>query len=98
MNIEEQVFGTLTGLLVPEYALDWVENICVPGQPCYDRYRDMLDAYGRLCGRLGVVNEDPDAEVMVNALLDHGKILALKMFEYGQKYGRMQLAQEDEAW
>jgi len=88
-RIENQVYDTLVGNLVQECCLDWVEDICVPGQPSYEKYREMLEAYERVCERLGVTNEDHDVEIMINALLERGRILALKMFEYGRKYEKM---------
>lgn len=96
MKLEEQVYYSLTGNLMPENSLDWVENVCVPGQPCYEKYRKMLQAYERLCQRLGVCNEDRDVEIIINALLGRGRILAQKMFEYGRKYQKMQDAEAAE--
>ncbi len=48
----------------------------------------MLDAYSRLCQRLGVEEwEDADAEIIIHELLMLEKHLGLKMFEYGMYYG-----------
>lgn len=82
----EAVYDSLIGNLIPEYALDWVEEIFVPGHPCYETYSRMLEAYQRVCTRLGNGEEDYDLEEMVNALLEHGRILALEMFRYGCTY------------
>lgn len=84
--IENHVLESLTGVLLPEYRLPWVENIFVPGHPCYEAYRNMHAAYSRLRIRMNVEDEDPDAELMINALLDYCDIIALKMFEYGRLY------------
>lgn len=94
--VEVQVYDTLVGNLIPECCLEWVENICVPGQPCYEEYRKMLEAYERLCQRLGVINEDSDVEIIINALLKRGRILAMEMFQYGRKYQKMQDAEAAE--
>ena len=74
-EIAERVYDTLLGNLLPEFCLPWVENIFVPGYPCLEEYGKMLNAYARLRIRLGAVNEDEDAEVMINSLLEHGKII-----------------------
>ena len=79
--------------LVPEYALPWVEPVFVPGHPCYEKYCTMQRAYDRLLKRLGKTEEDQDAEDMINALLEHGKIIALAMFRYGREYQKMQNAE-----
>lgn len=85
-QIASLVYESLLGDLVPEYALDWVEDIFVPGHPCYDSYNQMREAYLRACARLGSREEDPDLELVVNALLDYSRIVALEMFRYGRIY------------
>ena len=86
MKITEQVYDTLMGYLIPEYRLPWVNPIFLPGHPAYDSYCRMHDAYENLRQRLGVTDEDEDAEIMIDALLEHGKILAYEMFHYGRVY------------
>lgn len=86
LDIETLVYESLTGELLPEYALDWVEDIFVPGHPCYEEYRIMREAYQRVCIRLGNGEEDQDLEIMVNALLSHCRIIAAEMFRYGREY------------
>ena len=86
-DIGLQVYDSLMGQLLPEYALDWVEEIFIPGNACYDEYAQMLEAYQRVCRRLGNTEEDADLEIIVNSLLAHGKELALAMFRCGMRYG-----------
>ena len=88
--IEEQVYETMMGHLIPECRLNWVETIFVPGSDCYEAYDDMCDAYEQLRERIGAIDEDPDVETIINSLLLYGRISAMKMFEYGRKYERMQ--------
>ena len=88
-EIAEQVYDTIVGTLTPEYGLPWVEEIFVPGHPCYEEFCRMSEAYARLRGHLGVIDEDPDAEIMIDSLLAHGKIIAMEMFRYGIKFERM---------
>lgn len=89
-SIQNQVYETLTGSLAPVYQLPWVEDIFVPGHPCFETYSRMMDAYERLLVRLNEQEEDEDIEIIVDSLLRHGKIIALEMFRYGRKYERMQ--------
>lgn len=89
-TIEDQVYETLTGNLIPAYRVPWVENIFVSGHPCFEAYSDMRKAYERLLARLHVQDEDEDVEIIVDSLLEYGKIIALEMFRYGIKYQKMQ--------
>ena len=88
-NIEEYVYESLSGNLIPECRLPWVTDIFVPGHPCYEEYAHMHEAYAQLRNRLGVSDEDEDVEHIINALLSHGKILAMEMFRYGRLYEHM---------
>ncbi len=89
-QISEVVYEALLDDLIPEYALDWVNPIFVPGHPCYEEYSRMLAAYERAEDRLGAVLEDRDLDIMVDALLSHGRYLALEMFRLGVQYQKMQ--------
>ena len=80
----EQVYNTLTGQYSQStYGVPGVENTFAPGQPCQLLYRDAFDAYQRICDRLGVIDEDDDLEIIMNALLDIGQITGMHMFHYG---------------
>ena len=59
-----------------------VEDEFKPGSPCFELYAQVYEANRRLCGRLGV-NEDEDVELVIDNLLQIGKHLSLKMFRYG---------------
>ena len=85
-DIVETVYDSLLGQLVTGYALPWVENIFVPGHPCYEEYCKMRRAYERLLSRLQEIDEAPDIEIMIDALLQHGKLAAMEMFRYGRAY------------
>ena len=88
-DIGETVYDSLHGFLIPGCALPWVENIFVPGHPGYDAYEQMQSAYSRLRLRLGVADEDRDAEEIIDALLRYSKAMALEMFRYGRAYQKM---------
>ena len=87
-EIAQAVYESLTGQLLPEYQLPWVEDAMAEGSICAGRYGKMLEAYWRLCGRLGT-EEDPDGEIMIDSLLAMAEELCLKMFEYGVRYAEM---------
>lgn len=92
-DITETVYDSLCGQLIPEYHLPWVEDIFVPGHPCYENYAQMRRAYEHLLERLNEVDEDQDAENMINHLMAYGRIIAMEMFKYGRKYQQMLDAQ-----
>ena len=79
----EQIYGTLLGELLPEYAVPGIEDAFAPGSFCDKKYAEMRDAYQRLCLRLGVRDEDPDLEIIVDSLTDIQHCLAEKMFRLG---------------
>jgi hypothetical protein len=80
----EDVYDTLCGEVHGEYAVPGVENAYADGGECDRLYNEMSQAYERLRDRLGVVDEDMDAEIMINSLLGIQRILCEKMFLYGQ--------------
>lgn len=62
----------------------YVENEYEEGKKCDELYFGMLDAYERICERLGKQgSEDYDIEIIINNLLDIGKHLSMKMYDYG---------------
>ena len=82
----ERVYGSIIGMLIKELRLPWVENEFLPGKPYHQNYGDALDAYRRLCDRLGTGEDDDDVEIIFSAFLDNEKLLCLKMFRYGMEY------------
>ena len=90
MDIGEQIYETLLNVREAECGIPWVEPIFVSGNPCFEVFCDMHRAYARLRERLGVGDEDPDAEEMIDKLLKHGKLLAMEMFRYGRMYQKVQ--------
>ncbi len=72
---------------LPEYPA--VKNEFEEGSACAEGYSRMLEAYSRLCDRLGVEEwSDVDVEVIINELLAIGRHVSLKMFDYGTIYGK----------
>lgn len=89
MDIQEQVYLSMTGNLIPECRLDWVENIDVPGHLFHLHSMEMRNACDRLYNRLGLSIADRDLEKIIFSLMRCGDIAAMKMFEYGIKYQKM---------
>ena len=85
--VVEDIYMTITGLLKEEYRVPGIENAFEPGKNCERWYAAALEAYWRLCDRLGVVDEDDDVEIIFNSFLDIQEELAKKMFAYGVQYG-----------
>lgn len=84
----ERVYDTMWGELTESYAVPGVEDAFSEGSRCGQLYEQMLDAYERLRDRLGVEDEDPDVEIIIDALLDMDRILCFRMFGYGAKWER----------
>lgn len=88
-DIGETVYDSLMGQLIPSCRLPWVESIFISKHPCYEEYCKMQDAYTRLRERLGAIDEDVDVEIIIDALLAHGKKITLEMFRCGREYQKM---------
>lgn len=89
MEFKELVYDLMQGAInlkeypVPEAEI--VQNEYAEGARCYQLYGEVFEANRRLCERLGV-QEDRDIELIIDNLLEIGKILGLKMFDYGNKF------------
>ena len=83
----EDVYGTLCGLLIEEARVPGVENLYAQGKPCMEWYSKALDAYRRLCDRLGVAEEDEDVEVIFDSFLSICRETGYYMYRYGAQFG-----------
>ena len=83
-SFAEYVYDSLQGNLV--FPVPGVENAFAPGSQCEQDYAEILEAYGRLCKRLGQQEEDPDVEIIINHFFAIQKSLCLKMYAYGAKF------------
>ena len=82
----ENIYYTLIGTMQEPFRVPGVENLFAEGGECMNRYSEMLGAYERLCNRLGVIDEDEDVEIIIDALMNIERKVSMKMFEYGMKY------------
>lgn len=58
------------------------------GRPCDELYGRVCDARLRLSERTGIGFEDRDVLEIIESLEEIGKICALKMYDYGARYGQ----------
>lgn len=86
MDYIDEIYAAVQGLLTEDTLFPWVQNAFTPGSPCEKAYSHMQDAYARLCKRLGVADEDPDVEVVIDSLLEIQRELCREMFLCGRKY------------
>ena len=78
----EQVYESLTCHVAEPWQMPGVINAFADDAYCMQQYRQMRDAYDRLCDRLGVVDEDEDVE----CYMDIQRELCRLMFAYGQQF------------
>ena len=76
----EDIYFTLLGELASEYAVPGVENAYIPGGECDRLYNEICLARDSLCRRLGIPEDDPDLERILDNHLLIQRILCEKMF------------------
>ena len=84
MNFEEYVYESLQGTLWNPHPE--VESLFEDGMPCEKWYNEMLNAYDRLCSRLGTQYEDDDVEVIITMMQRIQREVALQMYYHGAKF------------
>ena len=83
---KEQIYERMTVQFTepdPEIPCEFDE-----GRPCDELYGRVCDARLRLAERTGIGFEDRDVLEIVENLEEIGKICALKMYDYGARYGQ----------
>lgn len=73
----------LTRFSPPESKM--VANEFEEGLPCAEAYKEVYASNRRICRRLGV-DEDPDVENIINQMREICRIMAMKMFDYGEYF------------
>ena len=82
----EAVYQSILGELIEP--VKGVENAFAEGSACDQRYEEMLAAYQRLKERLNAGEEDPDVEIIINAMMRITDHLCYTMFAYGWKLAK----------
>ena len=83
---KEQIYERMTVQFTdpdPEIPCEFDE-----GKPCEELYGRVCDARLRLSERTGIGFEDRDVLEIIESLEEIGKICALKMYDYGARYGQ----------
>lgn len=87
---KEKAFELITGSLVldelQQGEVEYIKDEFATGMPCEKLYHEVYETKCRLCERLETL-EDADVELIIDNLLQIGKILSMKMYEYGALYG-----------
>lgn len=93
MRVQDEEFKTIIyNLMNGHYDLDTfvceessvVEDEFAEGEYCEKLYSQMLEAYERVCRRLGKPGtEDEDVEIIISNLMSIGRHQSMKMFDYG---------------
>ena len=83
----EQAYDSLCDNLVESARIPGVDNLFTDNSACQAAYEQMLEAYDRLCLRLNTNGEYPDVEIILTQMRRIQKITAMKMYEYGKKFG-----------
>ena len=91
----QEILLALQGQLVINPWKNSVPNIFAKGMPCSQLYEEVYDANCRLCKRLGDVDDDPDVELIINALLQIADIQACETFRCGMKFATESRNAED---
>ena len=87
MEFWEQVYESMTCHVLEEFRVEGVEDAFADNSFCMQKYKQMREAYDRLCERLGVIDEDADVECMIHCYMEIQRELCKRMFLYGQKAG-----------
>ena len=83
----EAVYFTLQGTIAKSCRIPGVVNAFAEGSTCDQAYCEMSLAYGRLCDRLGVVDEDEDVEIIIQSLMRIEEEIAYHRYRYGALFG-----------
>lgn len=91
MDLLDEIYLSLQGVLIPQAALPWVPNLFKPDGYCEGEYTKMREAYERVCFRLGTDTEDEDLNTMVQAMEHIQEACCKEMFWLGMEYSAFYL-------
>ena len=90
-DFKEMVYNLINGFvesdLCTESRKESVANEFADGSKCDQLYEEVYEANRRVCQSLGV-EEDRDVELIISNLLDIGKYLSMKMYDYGKYFSK----------
>lgn len=79
------VYETMLGLREHHAQVSGIEDAFAEGTPCANAYEQMRGAYERICQRLGVINEDPDLDAIVENMEVIQKELCFRMYTQNER-------------
>lgn len=87
------IYKLLNGMLgfkdIPPEEYKYVEDEFEEGKVCEQAYAEILNAYCRLCQRLGVNgDEDNDVEIIIDRFETITEYLCMKMLDYGALFAQ----------
>lgn len=96
-NVEERkklIYDLMNGTLEfkdnPPEECKYVEDEFLEGKVCEQAYTEIMDAYQRLCQRLGGRGEeDEDIEIIIDKYEVITETLCMKMFDYGVSFSHI---------
>ena len=88
MDCFDDIYATLLGEILSEYAVPWVENAFAPGSVCDAVFTRITEARQRIYDRQSSQGKDPDMEIIFDGFLDIQYELCRKMFQYGVQYAK----------
>lgn len=86
MEFKKRIYDLMNGSLdlvnhpVPEGRM--VKNEFAEGEACGELYRQIYEANGRICEKLGE-REDRDVEIIIDSFMEITERMCLKMYDYG---------------
>lgn len=85
-KFKEKIYNLMIGAFdlehYPIQESQFVANEYEEGKFCEKAYEEVHNANRRICERLGT-DEDKDVELIISNLIDIGKHLSMKMYDYG---------------
>ena len=78
----------MSGQLLPDLRISWVENAFVEGTAYDQAYSDFWTAREHLCARFGLDWGDEDLELFMNGIMNLSEDIARRMFLCGVEYAK----------
>lgn len=82
----DRVYESMVGNLPEACRIPEVEDAFAGGKLCEVWYSEVLEAYQRICDKLGV-SDEADAQIIMRSLMDISKELCYRMYQYGARFG-----------
>lgn len=91
----ESIYDALTGMRPHLCCGEEVENLFAEGSPCSQLYEEVYNAKVSLMERLGMTDEDEQIELIIDNLLEIGRIQTYAMFHWGWRLAKEETTEFD---